>query len=184
MILYSTGEGQTLKIGQYVGFILEHAANLKITYLNANLPLPQNFSCTDYQAIILGSSLRYRRYSDAIGNFTFQHKDCLQRVPSAFYSVSLADIKHPSSWVGWLIDQFLKTNEWKPDVIGRFGGALRYTQFQSKWERRGMVFGAVMSGYSTDTSCDHEYTNWGMVDEFAREVLDKLRRVYEVRVQR
>lgn len=80
--------------------------------------------------------------------------------------------------MGWLIDRFLKANEWKPDVVGRFGGALRYTQFQNKWERRGMVFGAAVSGYSTDTNCDHEYTNWEAVDEFAREFLAKMA-IYE-----
>ena len=143
-------------------------------YLNANEPHEKDISCEKYQGIILGSSLRYRRYAESIGQFIHQHKPDLERVPSAFYSVSLADIK---GWLGgakWYLDGFLSKHKWQPKLIGRFGGALKYTQYENKWMKWGMWCGAAVMGHPTDTSCDHDMTNWNEVSRFAHQFLAML----------
>src|SRR5208282_4455045 len=114
---------------------------IDVDYVNTNKPLPKDFSCKNYQAIILGSSLRYHRYADSLNEFIHQYKADLERVPSALFSVSLGDVKAMKPDVTRRIDSFLHGNEWHPKLIGRFAGALRYTQFESKWEKNGMLFG-------------------------------------------
>jgi menaquinone-dependent protoporphyrinogen oxidase len=74
-----------------------------------------------------------------------------------------------------MIDQFLKDTEWHPGVTRPVAGALLYTQY-------GPIIRFVMKriskseGGSTDTSRDHEYTDWAALDRFIDElVLDGFR---------
>jgi len=140
---------------------------IKVEYLNANETHDKDIPCEKFQGIILGSSLRYRRYADSIGQFIHQHEAYLERVPSAFYSVSLGDIKGWKFGVKWCLDSFLGKYKWQPKLIGRFGGALKYTQYEDKWMKRGMLWGAAIMGHPTDTSRDHDLTNWNDVSRFA-----------------
>ena len=165
MIVYATGEGQTRKVAHFIGNSIEHCG-IKVDYLDANEPHSKSFPCDNYRGIILGSSLRYRRYAASLGEFIRQHKGELERVPSAFYSVSLGDVKGWRFGVTWCIDHFLHRNAWQPRVIGRFGGALRYTKYENKWMKTGMLFGAAIMGHPTDTSRDHELTDWNEVVKF------------------
>jgi len=173
LIVYATGEGQTQKIAFFIGASLEHRG-IKVDYLNANETHEKDIPCGKYQGIILGSSLRYRRYADSIGHFIDRHKLCLERVPSAFYSVSLGDIKVWQRAVKWCIDSFLGKHKWQPKLIGRFGGALKYTQYEDKWMKWGMRWGAAIMGHPTDTSRDHDLTNWHNVSRFAEQFVAML----------
>jgi len=172
LIVYATGEGQTREIAQFIGDFLEHNG-IQVDYVDANAPREKDIACEKYQGIILGSSLRYRRYADSIGQFIHQHKPDLERVPSAFYSVSLADIKEWRGGAKWYIDRFLGKHEWQPKLVGRFGGALKYTQYE-KWVKWAMLFGAKVIGHPTDTSRDHDLTNWNDVGKFASQFLAML----------
>lgn len=182
LIGYATGEGQTHKIARFIGDSIERQG-IKVDYMDANEPLPQDFSCQNYQGVILGSSLRYRRFAESLREFIRQNKVDIERVPSAFYSVSLGDVKRLRAGVTWFINSFLLELEWQPKLIGRFGGALRYTQFKSKWEKGGMLFGAAIMGLPTDTSRDHEFTDWSQVAEFADNFVAMMKNEYSVKFQ-
>ena len=182
LIGYATGEGQTRKIAHFIGDAIEHQG-VKVDYVDTNKPLPKDFSAKDYQGIVLGSSLRYRRYADSLREFVRQYKVDIEQVPSAFYSVSLGDVKGLRQGVTWCINSFLGRTEWQPKLIGRFGGALRYTQFKNKWEKNGMLFGAAIMGHPTDTSQDHEFTNWNQVTEFVDNFVAILENEYAVKFQ-
>ena len=147
---------------------MEHRG-IKVDYLNTNEPQEKDMPCQKYRGIILGSSLWNRRYADSIGQFICRHKPDLERVPSAFYSVSMGDIKGWQHGVKWCIDGFLGKHKWRPNLIGRFRGALKYTQYENKWMKWGMSCGAAIMRLPTDTSRDHELTDWIDVDRFTDE---------------
>ena len=56
-----------------------------------------------------------------------------------------------------------------PDLVGLFAGALVYTQY-GWFKRRVMRVIARREDGDTDTSHDHEYTDWQSVEQFARDV--------------
>ena len=138
-------------------------------YLNANVRHKKDIPYKKYKGIILGSSLRNRQYADSIGQFIRQHTADLERIPSAFYSVSLGDVKWWRWGVNRCINDFLGKYGWQPKLIGRFGGALKYTQYENKWMKWGMLCGAAIMGHPTDTSRDHEFTDWNDVGRFSRQ---------------
>jgi menaquinone-dependent protoporphyrinogen oxidase len=65
------------------------------------------------------------------------------------------------------MEQFLKATGWSPDLVTTVGGALSYTQYPPlmRWIMKRI---ARKEGGPTDTTRDHELTNWQHVDDFAR----------------
>jgi menaquinone-dependent protoporphyrinogen oxidase len=71
------------------------------------------------------------------------------------------------------LKSFFDETGWHPKVIGRFGGALLYTRY-GFWVRIPLALAGRMMGSPTDTSRDHELTNWDDVDQFADEFLSQV----------
>jgi menaquinone-dependent protoporphyrinogen oxidase len=67
-----------------------------------------------------------------------------------------------------MIDVFAAETGWIPARSLAVAGALAYTQygFLKKFVLRQI---AKRAGGSTDTSCDHEYTDWPAVDRFVEQ---------------
>ena len=58
-----------------------------------------------------------------------------------------------------ILDAFTTEHGWKPNMTASFAGALKYTQYN--WLKRALIKHiAKKEGGSTDTSQDHEYTDW------------------------
>ena len=98
----------------------------------------------------------------------------LERLPSAFFSVSLAahgDMENARAYV----EKFEQETGWRPTQVGLFGGALLYRQYG--FLKRLMMKKIVSDkpgGLSTDTSRDHVYTDWDEVKRFAEAFLERL----------
>ena len=68
-----------------------------------------------------------------------------------------------------LVQQFIDATGLDPEMVGLFAGALAYTRYG--WLKRAVMKRIVASeGGNTDTSRDHEYTDWDAVDDFAADV--------------
>ncbi len=65
-----------------------------------------------------------------------------------------------------IAEDFLAIHHWRPNLIDIFGGALTYTQY-GWFTKIIMRYISKQAGSSTDTSRDHEYTDWNQVDRFA-----------------
>jgi menaquinone-dependent protoporphyrinogen oxidase len=63
---------------------------------------------------------------------------------------------------------------WKPLMTTQLAGALKYTQY-GFFTRLVMKKIAKREGRTTDTSKDHEYTDWDAVREFVAEFLVKIK---------
>lgn len=171
LIVYGTKEGQTAKIANRIGDIIrERGYEPVIT--NAKEVKP-NIPMKDYSAVLVGTSIHMGSFNTSVSRFISRHKADLDRLPSAFFSVSMADAMtstQPSHMDSQLKSFYDKTG-WHPRTVGRFAGAVAYTKY-GFCTRYMLKWGAKGAGYSSDTSRDHEYTNWDQVNKFANDFIE------------
>jgi len=125
----------------------------------------------------VGASLHIGKHQGAAARFVRSHVQRLNAHPSAFFSVSLsAASKLPQERAAarQLVEQFVAQTYWRPRSIVCLAGRLAYTQY-GFFKRLVLRMIAKREGASTDTSCDHEYTDWSAVEQLAREMTDVVR---------
>jgi len=168
LIAYGTTEGQTARITEYLAEVIRdhgHEA-YAIDIKGSGAPEPD-----DYGAVIVGASIHMGKHEDYVRDFVRKNRDALERLPSAFFSVSLAAHDDTEEAEGY-IEEFVQETGWRPGMVGLFGGALLYTQY-------GFIKRHVMKRIArhkgnpdTDTSRDYVYTDWESVKHFADEFLE------------
>jgi menaquinone-dependent protoporphyrinogen oxidase len=177
LIVYGTTEGQTRKISHFMEGILENDGH-DVTIADASETPP---SPSSYDAVIIGASIHIHKYQSAVMHYINRHIEELNKIPSAFFSVCLAvasvmEEEHHEAMK--ITNDFLERMGWKPLMTTQIAGALKYTQYDF-FTRLVMKRIAKREGRTTDTSRDHEYTNWDAVREFAEEFSVKIK-IYPV----
>jgi menaquinone-dependent protoporphyrinogen oxidase len=175
LILYGTTEGQTARISEYIAEVMRDRGHEAQT-LDIK-ELPSGFAPGDYNAVIVGASIHMGKHEEYVRDFVKENRESLERVPSAFFSVSMAaqeDTDEGRAQTREYVEKFTDETGWHPEMVGIFAGALRYTQY-------GFVKRYLMKRISrhkgsadTDTSRDYEYTDWNDVRHFAEEFLEAL----------
>lgn len=174
LIFYATLEGQTAKIADRIADILQSKGH-EVT----NQPiqhLPANLNIQDYDAAILGGSIHIGKYPKELKKFVRQHTSWLNNIPSAFFTVCMAiNSQQEESRQEALVysENFTKETDWHPTLMATFAGAVKYTQYNFI-TRFIMKQISRKEGGSTDTSHDHEYTNWEAVERFSEQFGKKL----------
>jgi len=118
------------------------------------------------------------KYPPYINNFVIAHDAWLNTVPSAFFSVCMAvksvneKSREEAKRYG---DKFIAQTDWTPTLIQTFAGAVKYTQYGSI-KRFIMKMISKREGGNTDTSRDHEYTDWESVDRFVENFVSEIER--------
>jgi menaquinone-dependent protoporphyrinogen oxidase len=166
LIMYATKEGQTEKIARRIVKTLAvqgHAVEL----FNADEALPSDLE--RFQVAIVGGPIHAGGYPRSIVRFARAHRDLLERIPSAFFSVGLAVASRMSDGRAQtleLVEKFVKQTGWRPRHVELIAGALPYSKynFLIRFIMRRI---AAKEGGDTDTSRDYEYTDWPAVDRFA-----------------
>lgn len=170
LIVYGTNEGQTRKVAS---FIKKEAENLghKITLADAtdNPPPPKGFDL-----VMIGASVHVGKYQSSVIHYVKEHIEELNKTIGVFFSVSMSawgDDKESKKELEEAISNFVHDTGWKPHKIERIAGALRYTKYDffKKWMIKSI---AKKKGQDTDTSKDHEYTDWDAVKDFADAIFD------------
>lgn len=117
--------------------------------------------------------------------FVKEHRAEIESVPNAFISVTLSEAgaersdatpaEHAKfvSGVQEVINRFLDETGWRPKHVKPVAGALLYTRYNFLI-RFVMKRIARAEGGSTDTSRDHEYTDWAALDRFVAELADEI----------
>ncbi len=167
LILYGSLEGQTEKIAQRIAQILNqlgHDAEAR-----SLRTLSQDFSLNDVQGVIVGAPVHQASYPGFVLKFVRQRLENLNRLPNAFFSVCMA--AYDPSPAGQeetrqYVQKFIRQTGWTPQHAESIAGAVTYTQynFLVRWVMK-MI--AKRKHLSTDTSRDHEYTDWDQVRRFA-----------------
>jgi menaquinone-dependent protoporphyrinogen oxidase len=138
-----------------------------------------------YDAVMVGGSIHMGKHEEHVADFVRKNRVSLERLPSAFFSVSLAahgDMENARAYV----ENFEEETGWRSTQVGYFGGALRYRQYGLL--KRLMMKKIVRDkpgNLSLDTSRNHdEYTEWDDVRRFAEDFLRRLVSEDTVKIKR
>jgi len=172
LTLYGTTEGQTRKIASVIedtirdrGHSVERVASTAF-----NGPLP----AAAFDGVIVGASVHMGHHQEAVVRFVKENRTTLMTLPTAFFSVSLAELDpaHPEEANDY-VTRFLEETGWAPDLVETVAGALCYTKY-------GFIKRFIMKqiskrhGHPTDTSRDFEFTDWRQVERFVDRFLNTL----------
>ena len=169
LIIYGSTEGQTRKIANFIKKEAEgmgHEVNLADA--NEKPPKPSGYDLT-----LIGASVHMHKYQSAVLHYVKANVGALNKTPSGFLSICMAtasgdaeSLKERDEVTG----TFLKNTSWKPTYVEQIAGALLYTQYDF-FKKLIMRMIARRHGESTDTSADHEYTDWTKLKSFLGKLL-------------
>ena len=167
LVLYSSREGQTRKI---VDAILALAPNW-LADLH-DLHEQPTLDLTSYDKVLIAASIRYGHFHPSLNKFVEKHYAVLKEKEAAFIAVNLVARKPEKNTpeTNLYMRKWLQQSIWKPQHVVVFAGALRYSRY-NWWQKRIIQLIMWMTGGSTDTSRDIEFTNWTNVQKFAEQLL-------------
>jgi menaquinone-dependent protoporphyrinogen oxidase len=184
-VLYATREGQTRRIAERVASLLRTRGFAVIVHDVAVEP-PPGFNLARCLGAIIAASIHIGKHEKEMVAFVKNHHAELERMPCTFLSVSLsqAGVEDPAATprrreratanVSKMIDDFLRQTRWNPARVHPVAGALLYRRYLLP-VRLMMRFIATLVGANTDTTRDHEYTDWRALDRYAEEFVADLR---------
>lgn len=174
LILYGSLEGQTKKISGRLADSIQNKGYQVTT--QSGRQLPTDFSIDNFDAAIIGGSIHMGKYPPYINKFVVTHCDWLNTVPSAFFTVCMAvnsvnaKSREEAKRYG---DKFIAQTGWTPKLRQTFAGAVKYTQYNFI-TRFIMKMISKREGGNTDSSRDHEYTDWESADRFAESFMSMI----------
>jgi menaquinone-dependent protoporphyrinogen oxidase len=170
-VFFATTEGQTRRIAERIAARLRQRS-IDSRAIDMASPDAEAIDWARVRAAVVGASLHIGRHQKAAVAFVRRHLDALNGRPSAFFSVSLsAGSANPVEVqaAAELARRFVASAGWHPQQVDCLAGRLAYTQY-GLLTRFFMRRIARKEGASTDTSRDHEYTDWNAVDALADRV--------------
>ena len=170
ILIYSSIDGQTLKISEYVKEKCKKTTSFELKPIHD----VKNISLNKYEIIIIGASIRYGKHNSEIAKLVKDNLEILNNKKTAFFSVNAVARKQGkdlSSNNPYVI-KFLNKTKWKPDIVTVFGGKIDYPKYKF-FEKMIIRFIMFITKGPTDTSKSYEFTNWLKVEEFAAELNEK-----------
>ncbi len=166
LVVYGTAEGQTRKIAEYIaaamnerGVVVEVVDSASV---RAALVQPV------YAAVVVCGSLHHGRYRASLTRFVKENVAWLANLPAALVTVSLTaarDDDRSRDELRASEEAFCRKTGWVPAMSRHVAGALRYADYG--FFKRLMVRSiADKQGADTDTSHNHEYTDWSGLTQF------------------
>lgn len=124
--------------------------------------------------MIVGASVHMGKHDRHTLQFVRENLPTLERLPSAFFSVSLAAHGDPGE-AGSYVERFEKDTGWHPSEVALFSGALLYTHYGFvKRHMMKRIAAAKPGDLGTDVSRDYVYTEWDGVRRFVEAFLAEL----------
>ena len=166
LVVYGTTYGQTQRVGRRTVDRLADSGHELSMYKGDHLP--GNLSLDEYDAFVVAASIIGGRHQRYTRDFVRKHVVRLNAAPSAFVSICGAAAASPAP-AGEYLQEFLRQTGWRPAFSASFAGAIAYTRYGwvLRWIMR-MI--SRKNGGPTDTTCDHELTDWNAVDCFAEQL--------------
>ena len=178
LVLYATREGHTRRIAEHLAATLT-AHQLSPDVIDA-AQIPRGFSLENYSAAVVSASVHLGKHESEMTKFVKRHLAELQKIPTAFLSVSLSEAgvedemasaekrARAGADVKRTIDAFLAQTSWRPSHVNAVAGALMYRRynFAVRWMMKRI---ARQAGAPTDTSRDHEFTDFAALDQTINE---------------
>ena len=119
---------------------------------------------------IAGGSVQAGDHQSSLREFAKRNREVLERVPSAFFSVSLANAdsdEDSEAESHAVIEKFVAETGWRPQRIERIAGALVYTQYNIFVRHLMKLIARSHGRTELDISHDFDFTDWPAVERFA-----------------
>jgi menaquinone-dependent protoporphyrinogen oxidase len=167
-VFYATSQGQTRLIAERLAAVVR-SHGLSSIALDVDQAEACNTDWPNVRALILGASVRAGKHQSSASRFVAAHRSWFNDLPSAFFSVSLSIASSNSVEVDAahaLATSFAEKAGCRPTHIACMAGCLAYTKYG--WLKR-LVMRRIArkEGGPTDTSRDHELTDWSEVSALA-----------------
>lgn len=174
-VFYATTDGQTRRIAEHLANRLR-GHGIASTAIDMATGEAAQFDWRKVRGAVVAASLRMGRHQGAARDFIVAHRAALAAVPSLFVSVSCsAASKSPGEREAArdLAARFVAETGWTPWHLSCVAGALAYTRYNIvvRWFMRRI---AAKEGGPTDTSRDHDLTDWAAVDRLADDLADQV----------
>ncbi len=170
LIVYGTTEGHTAQIADRMAAAIRgegHEVELHESKELGKQPLTG-----DFDGVIVGGSVHAGEHQSSVREFVKRNRQLLERVPSAFFSVSLSAAdpdEEASADVQMVVDKFIKETGWQPGRVETIAGALVFTQYNIFLRHLMKLIAKHHGRTELDTSHDYDFTDWDAVERFARE---------------
>lgn len=167
LVLYGTNYGQTTRIATRIANLLDESGAV-VTCRNVH-EVRTDVSLDAYDGVVIGASVIRGHHQRAVQEFVSRHYNMLNGMPTAFFSVSgsaASPDERGRADARRCADTFLRATHWRPAITELIGGAMAYTKYGPllRWVMKQI---AKRNGGPTDTSLDHEMTDWVQVAHFA-----------------
>lgn len=165
VLLYSTTDGQTRRIAEFLqDYFIASGFRAEV----ARLTEAEVVQWQDFDAVIIGASIRYGKHKPEVAEFINRHADILTEKPSAFFSVSAVARKVNKRTVehNLYMRKLLSKIRWQPEHIGIFAGRIHYDLYGPLDRFVIRLIMRITKG-PTDRHADVEFTDWGDVRRFA-----------------
>ena len=164
LITYSTVDGQTKEICKKI-------SNLSNNTFVEVLPISEVKSIDQYEAIVIGASIRYGKYRKEVFEFIDNNIKQIENKDNAFFSVNVVARKEEKSSpeTNPYVIKFLNKINWVPKKIGVFAGKIDYPSYKF-FDKYAIKFIMWITNGPTDTSKTFEFTDWKKVEEFTRDL--------------
>ena len=166
LILYSTTDGHTQKIGSRLQQVIEELGH-QVTLVSVNDESQVDLQTFD--KIVIGASIRYGKHSPRITDFINRNKQLLNSKPNAFFSVNIVARKPKKNQpdTNPYLRKFLKQIAWQPRELAVFAGKLDYPKY-SFFDRLMIRLIMFITNGPTDPKAVIEFTDWQQVESFGR----------------
>jgi menaquinone-dependent protoporphyrinogen oxidase len=174
LVTFATMYGQTEKIARALA---RHFGERGIDVIVRSCDEVAADSAFDgYDAVVAGAPVIREGLHRSMRRFVAEHVGELNATRSAFYQVSGAagsKLESEREAARSIMNRFLEEAGWSPTERASFAGAIPYTKYPF-WLKWVMKWISWRNGGSTDTSRDHEYTDWERVAAFGDTLADRV----------
>ena len=165
LIIYSTKDGQTLKICQALQTDIKQHGN-EVTLV----PIDDagQVDLASFDKIVIGASIHYGRHHPDIHAFIKRNQSILDSKPNAFFSVNVVARKPEKRQADTnpYLKKFLKSISWQPKQIAVFAGKIDYPSYNIV-DRTVIRMIMWLTKGPTDSNAIVEFADWDQVRSFA-----------------
>ena len=161
IILYSTVDGHTKYICEYISKKLKNKKNIQITSIEKYA----NYDLNKYDEILIGASVRYGYHRKNVYKFIETNRATLEQKKTTFFSLNLTARKAEKNTpeTNPYVYKFLKKVNWQPTIKDVFAGRLDYPKLDF-FNKLAILFIMIITNGPKDTSKTYELTDWNRVD--------------------
>lgn len=168
LIVYGTTEGHTAGIVARMAEAIRskgHEAELQDSRAVLKKVIEEQ-----YDGVIVGGSVHAGDHQASLREFVKGNRALLERVPSAFFSVSLAAADSDADANAEkqaVVEKFIRETGWTPSRVEYIAGALVYTQYNIFIRHMMKLIVRRQGRTELDTSRDFDFTDYEAVARFA-----------------